>query len=255
MTTDWTKRSPGAALEAFAAQAPTECPEDLKPLLKPFKVPLRGIPTLAYSGSTSGVVQQHATIVNHGGPAYADKKMAELPLDWQRYIASQYQIAAFEQLKDKVKMVLRGAASLSDSKRLQQHNQPDCDFLTTTPNNTPPLFKPKPFPPEWQSHAEAIASCTHLIVSGGVASNTVLRSMLADVWRVQDGNRLLFPPVEYCVDNAVMIANVGALLFDQYVDDRRQSIPEKHAAAMAALPIAKWSMQDLAVAHGDAVAK
>lgn len=248
LTTDWNVRSPGAALEAFAADAPTECPADLGPLIKALKVPLRGVPQFAYSGLTSGVYQQEKHIAEKlGHPT----KIAELPIPWQKYIAAQYQAAAFAQLTDKIKMVLQGAAKLQEKRYMDS-------LLEASPSATvddaplkPSKFKPKAYPPAWQKSAETIASCRHLIVSGGVASNAVLRSTLADIWRQDDGKKLLFPPIQYCVDNAVMIANVGALVFDHYVDaDNGQRKTPLYDEAMKTVPRGKWSMETLAAERG-----
>lgn len=64
---------------------------------------------------------------------------------------------------------------------------------------------------------------TNLVVSGGVASNSFLRTILRTIL---DANgykhlKLLFPPVEYCVDNAVMIAWAG---FEMYQAGWRTSL-------------------------------
>ncbi len=50
-------------------------------------------------------------------------------------------------------------------------------------------------------------------VSGGVAANGHLRQQLADA-ALQRGFRLLFPRLEYCVDNAAMVAAAG---FERYI--------------------------------------
>ena len=49
--------------------------------------------------------------------------------------------------------------------------------------------------------------CTEVVVSGGVASNTLLRRRAAEV--VGTRARLTMPPIELCTDNAAMIAAAG----------------------------------------------
>ena len=46
-----------------------------------------------------------------------------------------------------------------------------------------------------------------VVVSGGVAANTLLRKRAAEV--VGDRARLTMPPLELCTDNAAMIAAAG----------------------------------------------
>lgn len=48
-----------------------------------------------------------------------------------------------------------------------------------------------------------------LLVGGGVSANSRLRAELADLARAR-GVRLAIPPLEYCLDNAAMIAGLGA---------------------------------------------
>jgi N6-L-threonylcarbamoyladenine synthase len=48
-----------------------------------------------------------------------------------------------------------------------------------------------------------------VVVSGGVAANTLLRQRAAEV--VGDRARLTMPPLELCTDNAAMIAAAGFL--------------------------------------------
>ena len=56
--------------------------------------------------------------------------------------------------------------------------------------------------------AKALAPVTALVVAGGVAANTGLRSRLAEV-AAAGGLPLVAPPVKYCTDNAAMIAWAG----------------------------------------------
>ena len=204
---------------------------------------------MAFTGLVTGLFQQEKRVASD--PAHEGKKMPDLPLHWQKYIASQYQVSAFAQLKDKVKMIMKGTQAWENHQRtLNALTSKDHDSQTST-NPHPPYpksrWKPKAFPPAWESSADAIASCRHLVVSGGVASNLALRSTLAEVWREDEGRRLVFPPVEYCVDNAGMIANMGALMYDEYVDSDTGARKEsRYTQALDTTPRARWSMEDLA---------
>ncbi|CAO1616439.1 unnamed protein product [Sympodiomycopsis kandeliae] len=243
LTTDWTRRSPGAALESFASDAPDECPKDLKPFLKPFKIPLKGVPKLAYSGLTSGIYQQMKEINDKNNTS---QEVKDLPLNWQKYIASQYQKAAFEQIIDKIKIVLKGSQYLNQEKYLQSLSSDSSPSDGQISHQSKSRMKSKPFPEAWKPFQEEISACNHLIVSGGVASNSVLRSMLAEIWNPSQGKHLIFPPVKYCVDNAVMIANVGSLLFDRFVDPQTgKRLQEPYKKAMQTVPRGKWSMEEL----------
>ena len=55
--------------------------------------------------------------------------------------------------------------------------------------------------------ALADSTCPEVVVSGGVAANTLLRRRAAEV--VGDRARLTMPPLELCTDNAAMIAAAG----------------------------------------------
>ena len=46
------------------------------------------------------------------------------------------------------------------------------------------------------------------VVAGGVAANKRIRSMLIDLCH-EENYQSLFPPIEFCGDNAAMIAMVG----------------------------------------------
>lgn len=51
-----------------------------------------------------------------------------------------------------------------------------------------------------------------ICVAGGVAANMLLRSRL-DEWAESDGLMIKYPPLEYCTDNAAMIAMAGYMRF------------------------------------------
>lgn len=204
---------------------------------------------MAFTGLASGLYQQEERIASD--PAYEGKKMSDLPLHWQKYIASQFQVSAFGQLKDKVKMIMKGTQAVENQRRALKAalvSKSDDEQIGASSHLPHPKtrWKPKAFPSVWEKSADAIASCRHLVVSGGVASNMALRATIAEVWREDDGRRLVFPPAEYCVDNAVMIANMGALMYDEYVDSNTGARKEsRYAQALDTTPRARWSMEDL----------
>jgi len=83
----------------------------------------------------------------------------------------------------------------------------------------------------------------HLVVSGGVASNTFLRDRLrrsAINASPQDPIYLLFPPPELCIDNAVMIA---------WASMHRFLAGDTDDYSILIRP--KWSIQDLSLSDND----
>jgi N6-L-threonylcarbamoyladenine synthase len=74
---------------------------------------------------------------------------------------------------------------------------------------------------------------SNLVVSGGVAANDFLRHYLRELLNVRSfaNTKLVFPPVEFCTDNAAMIAWAGMEMFEAgYTTD------------LASAPVRKWSM-------------
>jgi N6-L-threonylcarbamoyladenine synthase len=82
-----------------------------------------------------------------------------------------------------------------------------------------------------------------LVVSGGVSANRTLRSRLAEVVGKR-GGRVYYPRIEFCTDNAAMIAVAGLA---------RLSAGQHDGLAIKAR--AQWSLQDLhalrATSQGD----
>ncbi|KAF2482182.1 glycoprotease family-domain-containing protein [Neohortaea acidophila] len=76
-----------------------------------------------------------------------------------------------------------------------------------------------------------------IVVSGGVASNQFLRHVLRSMLDVRGYSniQLLFPPVELCTDNALMIAWAGMEMFDA-----------GHESELSIEPLRKWSMDPAA---------
>lgn len=117
----------------------------------------------------------------------------------RKSIAFSYQKAAFAQIQDKLQMIFS-----SPSKKL---------------NILPPEIDSK--------------SIIDLVVSGGVASNALLRQALQSTLTKLDREdvRLHFPPISLCTDNAAMIAH-AALVHWQPTKD------------LTLNPRARWSMEE-----------
>lgn len=60
---------------------------------------------------------------------------------------------------------------------------------------------------------ERVEGCRTLIVGGGVSANTLVRSEMAR-FAAEHQLELIIPQLGYCVDNAAMIAGLGARLFE-----------------------------------------
>ncbi|KAK3049041.1 Mitochondrial tRNAs modification protein [Extremus antarcticus] len=76
-----------------------------------------------------------------------------------------------------------------------------------------------------------------VVVSGGVAANTFLRHVLRAFLDVRGHNnvKLEFPPIELCMDNALMIAWAGMEMFNA-----------GYESSLDVQPIRKWSMDSAA---------
>ncbi|KAF3915205.1 hypothetical protein ABW20_dc0107597 [Dactylellina cionopaga] len=75
-----------------------------------------------------------------------------------------------------------------------------------------------------------------VVVSGGVASNKFLREVLQKQLNFNgfEGTSLVFPPIQFCTDNAAMIAWTG---YEMY--------KAGYESTMAIAPFRKWSLQPL----------
>jgi N6-L-threonylcarbamoyladenine synthase len=173
--TDWLRQSPGASLEAFAAQAPP--PGSPSEAIPKFTLPLKGKPEFSYSGIKSGFKRRLDEAVAVAGC----ERVEELPTATRQMYAQAFQAAAFAQVEDKLGLVLARPAAESTSR-----------------TGTKDTVRPE----EWDS-AAGLDDCRHLVVSGGVAANSELRRRLQSIWREEEGRHLLFPPIEYCVDVSI----------------------------------------------------
>lgn len=206
---DWATTAPGAALEAFAR--PIHPPSAYR-----LPVPLKGKPQFSYSGLLVAVQR----LVDRDPSLMAS-------IEARQSIAHSFQVAAFAQIQDKIRLALA-----------QQQEQGDQQ-------------------PGGSGSARSMdMSIRDIVVSGGVASNRALRSALQDMLPLSltasssshgrdgashdaaaDGSdkysgeaiRWHFPPVALCTDNAAMIAHAGLLLWEPTFD-------------LSAVPRAKWSL-------------
>ena len=78
------------------------------------------------------------------------------------------------------------------------------------------------------------AEAPRLVVAGGVAANSAVKSMLDDLCRNQ-GWRMIVPPPQYCTDNGAMIAWAGA-------ERLAAGLAPAHETAMALAPRARWPL-------------
>lgn len=189
--TDWSKRSPGASLEAFAASAkrpPAGSPsiggDDCEPP-STVKIACQGRAEFSYGGIKTLFRKRLDAVVTQLGVESA----ADLPIDLRQRWAASFQDSAIDQIIDKVR------------------------FVAPTALPSKPISKSSPAMQQTKSAsqtlAEGIDHCRHLVVSGGVACNSVLRQRLREeAWREQDGRFLIFPPLELCVD----VSGCGVLL-------------------------------------------
>lgn len=166
-----------------------------------FPIPCKGQPMFSYSG-LKAAVQRHIESLDP----------RDLDDTTKASIASAFQRAACGQLQDKLNMVLRPSHQTSDSR---DRLYPRIDLPTGV---RPDDIKT-------------------LVCSGGVASNSFIRSRLRqhlDENLERFDVDLQFPPLNLCTDNAAMIAWVGHLIYDQ----RTQDDYSRHARP-------KWSMEDI----------
>lgn len=151
----WDGRAPGAALEAFCRDglAHTDDESGQFPAIQPFKVPLKGELAFSFSGLHSSVDRY---IEMHGVAAPAPNDSSRLALvlpDAHRLaIARAFQKAALAQLEEKVVLALKWCAEHRSSISAEQKS----------PYNGGQL------------------PVKHVVVSGGVASNSFLRDRLVE---------------------------------------------------------------------------
>ncbi|CAO1618087.1 unnamed protein product [Parajaminaea phylloscopi] len=290
LVTDWTKESPGATLEAFAAEyVKSTVHEAINeghtargiPEIPEYSHPFAGRPEFSYSGLKSAVrrhIDQLAaeamgvevpprpppppsltsgqrTRPPRPKPNSSKGKGepgAVLPLLVRQKWAAAFQKAAFDHIIEKVELVIAAStARLPSSRCCQGDDNSDQRRQSSAKGKASVAKEESRIPREWRSGTkddaeiqallEDIREARHLVVSGGVASNAELRKRLAQCWRRDQGRHLLFPPIELCVDNAAMIAHVGALLYEDAVVQHERD----PTAAFQALARGRWSLEDL----------
>jgi N6-L-threonylcarbamoyladenine synthase len=75
-----------------------------------------------------------------------------------------------------------------------------------------------------------------LVVAGGVAANSAIRSRLEAIANAR-GVRLVAPPVKYCTDNGAMIAWAG-------IERLRAGLAPAFDEALAFAPRARWPLAE-----------
>ncbi|CAD6891267.1 unnamed protein product [Tilletia laevis] len=203
--------NPGAALEYFAAQ---DSSTDLGHALPTFPVPGPGTMTFSYSGIKSAVLRY----IERNLPSDALTSQEPTYISHRRAVARAFQHGAIRQIEDRVALAFG----------LRQRSKAD---------GTAPMG------------IEGV-SIRDVVCSGGVASNSYLRSRLASLLSTARQNdtssslaeeedhprttvRTHFPPLSLCTDNAVMIAFAGHLMWERRTRDFAQ-----HARP-------RWSLEDL----------
>lgn len=86
---------------------------------------------------------------------------------------------------------------------------------------------------------DLLKNVDHLVASGGVASNFLLRSKLNDYLN-EINIKTSYPSLELCTDNAVMIGWAGIELYEQ----------EKLTTELTVCPISKWPLSEISKIEG-----
>lgn len=208
ITTNWTKESPGASLEAFAAEHTASAANIAQtlPAIPGYKRPFVDKPFFSYSGIKSAIrrhIEQlastdHARSARREGEKVKSPKVGEassVPIEERQKWAAAFQKAALDQIEDKLKLVLaastppRPSSASDDQSKIAQQWR---NGIATEEQMALLL--------------QDIRRSQHLVVSGGVASNQELRRRLAEFWRVEEGRHLLFPPIQLCVDVSLVLS-------------------------------------------------
>lgn len=88
---------------------------------------------------------------------------------------------------------------------------------------------------------------THLVLSGGVASNAFLRRVAETTLRARGfgGVRVCAPAVRYCTDNAPMVAFAGAQMYLPQEQDADGGEEAGWTTDLRFAPKIKWSMEEI----------
>lgn len=110
---------------------------------------------------------------------------------------------SFSGLKTSVLYAVRGVPGARDAKPLTLDDQTVADVCASFQRAAVTAIVRR-----LDAAADAHPHCRRVLTGGGVTANSRLRTDLA-AWGARRGLDLLLPPMDYCLDNAAMIAALG----------------------------------------------